>query len=256
MIRALEFGSRRALHVRREIVHVRAPATGESPTVLFASDLHLTSRRHRIAADLVAIARREAPVAVLLGGDLVDARSGVLLLGELVRALAGRAPVLAVPGNHDHGVGVAQVRDAVLDAGGAWLVDAPAVIGSGSGPRLRVDATPNQDASREEVRVLLGHHPEVALRAAEGGYDLVLAGHLHGGQCVLWERRGLLYPGAFLSRWNGLRFELGSTTLVVSRGAADTLPVRFRCPREVLVCTLGDRPREGAAVDGGPAADR
>jgi predicted MPP superfamily phosphohydrolase len=39
--------------------------------------------------------------------------------------------------------------------------------------------------------------------------------------------------------WTGLRFELGGTTLLVSRGAADTLPARFRCPREVLLCELG-----------------
>lgn len=252
MIPGLEFGTRRALHLRRETLRVRASATGHAPAILFASDLHLTARRHRVAKELATIARREAPVAVLLGGDLVDSRGGVPLLRELVLTLTREVPVLAVPGNHDLRVGVARVRDPVLRAGGVWLPDAPAVLDRGSGTPLRVDATPLRDQGRDEIRVLLGHHPEIARKAAEQGYDLALAGHLHGGQCVLWEHRGRLYPGAFLSRWNGLRFELGSTTLVVSRGAADTLPMRFRCPREVVVCTLGDRRGGGDQDDDGP----
>jgi predicted MPP superfamily phosphohydrolase len=59
---------------------------------------------------------------------------------------------------------------------------------------------------------------------------------------VWWQRGQRLYPGAWFSRWTGLRFELGATTLLVSRGVADTLPVRFRCPREVLLCELGGAP--------------
>jgi predicted MPP superfamily phosphohydrolase len=70
------------------------------------------------------------------------------------------------------------------------------------------------------------------------GFDVVLAGHLHGGQLVLFESGGRLYPYAWIDRWNGLRFDLPGTTLVVSRGVADALPLRVRCPREVVLCEL------------------
>jgi predicted MPP superfamily phosphohydrolase len=90
---------------------------------------------------------------------------------------------------------------------------------------------------------LVAHHPaHAAASAVEFGDDIAFAGHLHGGQCVWWQRGQRLYPGAWFSRWTGLRFELGATTLLVSRGVADTLPVRFRCPREVLLCELGGAP--------------
>lgn len=61
--------------------------------------------------------------------------------------------------------------------------------------------------------------PPAGCRARRAGFDLVLAGHLHGGQLV--------------------RFELGPTTLIVSRGAGDSLPLRWRCPREVVLCEIG-----------------
>jgi predicted MPP superfamily phosphohydrolase len=66
----------------------------------------------------------------------------------------------------------------------------------------------------------------------------VLAGHLHGGQCVLATRRGRLYPAAWIYRWHGLRFEEAGAVMLVSRGVGDTLPVRFNCPREVILCEI------------------
>ena len=84
-------------------------------------------------------------------------------------------------------------------------------------------------------RMLCTHHPGEFPAAATAGYGLVLAGHLHGGQCVLATRRGRLYPAAWIYRWHGLRFAEGGAVLLVSRGAGDTLPVRFNCPREVIL---------------------
>jgi predicted MPP superfamily phosphohydrolase len=74
--------------------------------------------------------------------------------------------------------------------------------------------------------------------AAAAGYGLVLAGHLHGGQCVLATRRRRLYPAAWIYRWHGLRFAEWGAVMLVSRGAGDTLPIRFNCPREVILCAL------------------
>ena len=50
------------------------------------------------------------------------------------------------------------------------------------------------------VRVVVAHDPSVFDRAVDAGVHVFLAGHLHGGQCVLATRRNLLYPGAFFAR--------------------------------------------------------
>jgi hypothetical protein len=138
--------------------------------------------------------------------------------------------VAAVEGNHDRWVGVPLVRAAVERGGGRWLADAPLTLARGLTVYGGLPAGPVPEGS-----VLCAHHPAVFDRACAAGFGVVLAGHLHGGQLVLGQRGGLLYPGAFLYRYNGLRFARNGTTMLVSRGVHDTLPLRWNCPREVLL---------------------
>ena len=227
---AFEIGGRRPLLVRRE----RVPRIGVGKRVLFASDLHLRMNGpRRIMDDLIRIAADEAPDLVLLGGDLVDWRTGIDSVQLLVSELTRFAPVGAVAGNHDRWIGVARVRNAVLAGGGVWLEDTPFVLT----PDCAVYGSTSSCTVSAKYRVLCTHHPEAA--GSEAHFDLTLSGHLHGGQLVLYERRGRLYPGAFLYRWNGLRFEdSDGRTLLISRGVQDTVPLRWNCPREVLLVEL------------------
>src|SRR5262249_22278544 len=114
--------------------------------------------------------------------------------------------------------------------GGGWLPDRPLEA------PLRIDGALGRTG--EGPRVLCTHDPGAFPAAVEAGYALVLAGHLHGGQCVVAERRGKPYPAAWFNRWHGLRFEERGATLLVSRGAADTFPFRINCPREVVLCEI------------------
>jgi predicted MPP superfamily phosphohydrolase len=168
---------------------------------------------------------------ILLGGDLADTAGGLAPLRRAVRALATVAPVYAVPGNHDRRPGETAVRAAVEAGGGHWLPEKP-YVGS-----LRIEGTLTS-APPTRPRLLCAHYPAVFPEAAAAGYGAVLAGHLHGGQCVLATVDGRLYPAAWFDRWHGLRFAERGSTLLVSRGVADTFPFRFNCPREVLLCAI------------------
>ncbi len=228
--RNLEVGARRPLQVRRELVeHI-----GLRKRILFASDLHL--RKHgpcNIVDGLAEIAARESPDLILLGGDLVDWPSGVAALHSLVLRLASVAPVGAVAGNHDRWIGVSAVRAAVLAGGGRWLEDAPWLLS----PDYAVYGSINQPIQAVRRHLLCTHHPSAS--ALGRRYDLTFSGHLHGGQFVFYERKGRLYPGALLYRWNGLRFDdKEGKTLLISRGVQDTLPFRWNCPREVLMANI------------------
>ncbi len=229
LLQNLEVGARRPLLVRRESV----PQIRVGKRVLFASDLHLRKDGPRHILDgLVQIASKECPDLVLLGGDLVDSRLGMEALRSLVRRFASVAPVAAVGGNHDRWIGLSEVHAAVLTGGGHWLEDAPWLLT----PDCAVYGSNAQAAQPATYHLLCAHHP-----AATSGsrFDLTLSGHLHGGQFVFFERRGRLYPGAFVYRWNGLRFvDEDGKTLLISRGVQDTLPLRWNCPREVLVVDI------------------
>jgi predicted MPP superfamily phosphohydrolase len=230
LLHCLEIGARRPLLVRRESV----AHSGMRKRVLFASDLHLRNHGPRHIVDgLVDIASRESPDLVLLGGDLLDWTSGVEALQSLVRRLSCVAPVGAVAGNHDRWIGVARVRAAVLAGGGRWLEDAPWFLTSD----CAVYGSSEQPVQAASYHLLCTHHPDGSPLGRP--FDLTLSGHLHGGQFVFYQRHGRLYPGAFLYRWNGLRFDgKDGKTLLISRGVQDTLPLRWNCPREVLLVDI------------------
>jgi predicted phosphodiesterase len=226
----VEIGSSAPLSVRR----VGDGDPGPDPVkVLYASDLHLGAwGASRAMRELLRATVRERPDVVLLGGDLVDARRALPQLRAWTHRLRRWAAVAAVPGNHD-ARWLPQVASMVTEAGGHWLPDRPLWLRG-----LRIDGAPVHATRGGERRLLCAHHPDVFESAVALGYDLVLAGHLHGGQLILCDVRGRHYPGALISRWTGPEFAAAQATMWVSRGLADTLPVRFRCPREVLVATL------------------
>jgi hypothetical protein len=47
-----------------------------------------------------------------------------------------------------------------------------------------------------------------------------------------------LFPGAFFYPYCFLNDRCGSARLVVSRGVSDLLPIRWNCPREVVLCHI------------------
>jgi hypothetical protein len=53
---------------------------------------------------------------------------------------------------------------------------------------------------------------------------------------VAFEYRDRLFPGAVFYPYCYMSHRRGSTQLVVSRGVSDLVPIRWRCPREVVVC--------------------
>jgi predicted MPP superfamily phosphohydrolase len=228
-LQRLEVGARKPLLVRREeLTHL-----GLGKRILFASDLHLRKDGPpQIVEGIVDIVSRERPDVVLLGGDLIDWRTGLSPLRALVAGITRMVPVAAVGGNHDRWIGLSCVREAVIDGGGHWLEDKPFECPRG----VVAYGSPDAELLSADCHVLCMHDP--CLPPAASGFDLVLSGHVHGGQFVFYERGGRFYPGALLYRWNGLRFQENGGTLLVSRGVRDTLPLRWNCPREVIVVDL------------------
>jgi len=228
----LQVGLRRPLHLR----HERLSARPDTCRLMYVSDIHLRRGRSKMLTEqVVCAARAGEPHAVLLGGDLLDSASELGHLAKLVGAMRVYGPVLAVGGNHDQRVGLDRVRRAVEDGGGDWIHETsyPLAIGS----RVVVVSGPAcEEAAPGDVRVLCAHHPRLWKRVKRDGYDLVLAGHLHGCQAVAFEWRDRLFPGALFYPCCFRSHQAGTSRLVVSRGVSDLIPVRWRCPREVVLC--------------------
>ena len=156
-------------------------------------------------------------------------------MDDFLVLLRAEALVLAIGGNHDRSVGMNRVRDAVISGGGEWIHETAVRITHG--PRIIAVAGPHAVSAPEgDVRILCAHYPSIWTTARQGGYDLVLAGHLHGCQMVAFEYRERLFPGALFYQHCLIRSRHGPARLVVSRGVSDLVPVRWRCPREVVLC--------------------
>lgn len=228
----LTIGLNGALHIREERLSIRDDAC----RLMYVSDIHLRpGRSDNLCRQIIECARGSEIDVLLLGGDLVDGPSELGKLCDLVGALCELAPVFAIGGNHDRQVGMKRVEDAVESGGGRWIHAGGARVSHGS----RVIAVSGPDAATVpagDYQVLCAHNPRVWKTACQRGFDLVLAGHLHGCQAVAFEYRDRLYPGAVFYPYCYLSHQHGSTRLVVSRGVSDLVPIRWRCPREVVLC--------------------
>jgi hypothetical protein len=91
------------------------------------------------------------------------------------------------------------------------------------------------------LRLLLSHRPAVLPLAAESGVDLVLAGHIHGGQVIAplpGNEKGLSVAGLVSDYTTGW-YKEGNCRLYVNRGVGLTfLPWRINCPAEIAVFRL------------------
>ena len=79
-----------------------------------------------------------------------------------------------------------------------------------------------------DLRILLFHFPDVVRHLPPGAFDLVLAGHLHGGQiCIPTPRGKVRLEHLRAPHWEGLH-DTPAGTLHVSRGLGTSfVPFRF-----------------------------
>jgi len=253
---------------------------GSAPLrVLHVSDLHLTPAQRRKQAWVRALDALE-PDLVVNTGDSLSAADAV---GPTLEAFGPllRRPGAFVFGNNDFYAprpknplrylwpertkvfGAAlpweDLRDGLLAAGWGEATHTRSVLKAGGravavagvdDPHLgrdRYDRIAGAADPAADVRIGLAHSPEprVVGRFAADGYELVLAGHTHGGQVrvpvygALVTNSGIDRARArWLHRWDD------STWLHVSAGLGTSpyAPVRFACRPEATLLTLVARP--------------
>jgi len=260
--------------LRRFEVAVLEP--GSAPLrLLHISDLHMTSGQRRKQDWVRRLADLE-PHLVINTGDNIAGRDAV---GPTLSALAPllELPGAFVMGSNDYWAprpknplkyfwpnhkrvqGAAlpwhPLRDAMAGAG--WLdltnsrgmlkVDGRQIAFAGvDDPHLKLDryhAVAGQADTNADLRLGLTHSPEsrVVNAFAADGYDLVLAGHTHGGQLRV-PLYGALVTNCDLdrSRARWLHRWSPDTWLHISAGLGTSpyAPVRFACPPEATLLTL------------------
>jgi len=250
----------RWLQVTRTRIHVRNlhPAL-EGFRIALLTDMHAGAGTPlSIIRRACRMAMHERPDVVALTGDFAaDDAPGFRAVLNALECLDAPFGVYAVPGNHDHVVGIDTwhadlaahpvVRDltnraVVLDHGGARLCVAGVDDLSRGEPDLSVLPPPQE----RDFTLLLAHDPDQAERARRGydAVDLIVSGHTHGGQVRLPFVGALRNPSRHDELYEeGLR-RRPWTQVYTSRGVGTVhIPVRFLCRPEVAVLTLTGAPR-------------
>ena len=225
----------------------RLPPEWDGLTVLHLSDLHLCGTPGLPYWEYVfdRCAAWE-PDLVALTGDLVEGAAYLGWLGPLLSRLRWRVAGLAILGNHDHWYEPDETRLLLRRAGLRVLTNSweqievrgkPMVVVGHEGPWLRPD--PDLSGSPEGVfRLCLSHTPDNIAWARRHEIDLMLSGHVHGGQIRLPLIGSLLVPSAYGRRYDCGTFDEPPTLLHVSRGLSGEHPLRYGCRPEVTRLTL------------------
>ncbi|NLD59086.1 MAG: metallophosphoesterase [Clostridiales bacterium] len=240
----------RGLVVRRYRISTTKLPVGERLRLVFLADLHCTLHGKDQSALLDLIAEQK-PDAILLGGDIVDdvrpmANALTLLAG--LRALG--VPTYYVSGNHElwrndypdvkrivESYGIAVLDGDFAELGPVRLCG----IGDPSGYGNYEKALANAFAGLRDDRfnVLFAHRPERIEQYRKYPFDLVLAGHAHGGQVrIPLILNGLFAPNQGLfPKYAGGEYRIGGTAMIVSRGLSHypRLPRVFNPPEVVVV---------------------
>lgn len=246
--------------------------------VLHVSDLHITARQHRKQAWIRDLARLE-PDLVINTGDTLSAADAVPAVMRSLEPLSA-FPGVFVPGNNDYYAPrpknplryFVPERDQVHGALLPWPQLATAMTRAGWTDLTHVRTTlsvrgrtvalagtddPHLGRARYEliagmaepeavVRLGVTHSPEPGMlrRFAGDGYDLVLAGHTHGGQVrvpfgpAIVTNCGMDRGRArWLHKWDERMY----FHICAGLGTSPYSPIRLACRPEASLLTLVPR---------------
>ena len=224
-------------------------ADGTSVRIVLLSDIHVAgpdmppSRLSEIVAQVNAL----EPDIVMIAGDIVsDKRTATQIYSttDSVTPLAridARLGKIAVPGNHDHWRGLAEVRRELEAAGFIVLQNEAISLGPLAIGGLDDDFTGHADLAATLLamdalpgqQILLSHSPDPFAELPRGKL-LMLAGHTHCGQ--------IRYPWggtpATMSRYGdryacGVVREQGNVLVVTAGIGTSVLPFRFLAPPDI-----------------------
>ncbi|MGD0533357.1 MAG: metallophosphoesterase [Methyloceanibacter sp.] len=222
-------------------------------TILQLSDLHadMSEPAMRRVADLLGEINYD--ICVLTGdyraktfGTYAEALSGTARICERIKG-----PVFGVLGNHD----TIRMVPALEQMGIRMLLNESEAIERGG---FRVHLAGIDDAHfyrmdniekaaqgfpHDEFSILISHTPEIYRQAAHADFNLLLAGHTHGGQICLPGGIPITLDSVLPRSMGAGSWKYHDMIGYTSVGAgASIVPVRFNCPPEITLHHLQATP--------------
>jgi len=244
-----------------KITIARNIETSSDIKIIHLSDMHFSSLQVDVDAMLERI-KYENPDIIAITGDIVGTRTDIPQSGvfDFIGRVTQIAPVYFVSGNHEvnnrgsralydnmtaNGVTILNNRGIIKSINGNYVT----LFGLRHGARYAPSINANPESVKDSFVILLTHTPEWETFYAryEGAQttritpNLILAGHIHGGQIRMFGR-GLLCPDTFLfPRYAAGLYTSrdGASQMVVSRGLGNSIiPWRVNNKPHIPVITV------------------
>jgi len=201
--------------------------------VIHISDIHFSGDTRYLEKAVRTINGAEADF-VCFTGDLVE--DAAFLKGALQILAKVNKPMYGVPGNHDRWAlrSFDDVRETFQKTGGDWLTGRSVLVSSKQVALMTMASLKDQTPPGFK-RVLLEHYPDAVEQIRGARFDLILAGHTHGGQVRIPLIERLIFPSD-VGKYNRGLFQTQVGPLHVSPGIGTfLLNIRFLCRPEVTV---------------------
>jgi predicted MPP superfamily phosphohydrolase len=221
-------------------------------TVVQITDQHLVKFGWRDRLVVTEVSKIQ-PDIIFMTGDYLEAETDFNDLEDYLRRLREIAPIIAISGNNDYCC-MSQMEELFARAGIPLLKNESAILYNGSDSLYIVGLEDNflwhddyfvaSAAVPPGVsRIVLGHAPAIVEKIDPEGVELILSGHLHGGQIFIpafgpLARNRVCYVSQ--SYTAGL-YEFNGITLYSNRGTGTSLlPFRFLSRPEIAVFEFSD----------------
>ncbi len=231
----------------REIQVTGLPAALDGLRILHLSDLHFWGRPARPYFEKVLgyCSSRSCDLLVITG-DLIDSADHYDWL-SMLGLLSPSEAALAIRGNHDARYDAGQVTQR-MERLGIQMIGGKArrlkvrgeeiLVAGNEAPWLVPVPDVTEHRAANYFRLALIHCPDQFQWAKRNRFNLVLAGHNHGGQIRLPGLGSIFVPSLTGRRYDmGLFCEAGCV-MHVSRGVSGKDPIRYFCRPEVTWLTL------------------
>jgi len=184
------------------------------------------------------------PELILFTGDYFDTPTGLKRFIHFVRQISVKFKCIFISGNHESWFWAKKrfINSLKTIPNTINLDSADFNYTSQKGFHYFISSCfqrADSSLTRSTKSILLIHNPENIVETSIKGIDLILAGHLHGGQFIFRKLSNHSYfPGNFIYKYCVDRTKIGNTTLIVSKGIGDTLPFRYKCPKEIIMIEI------------------
>ena len=223
--------------------------------ILQLSDIHLSAFLHESElAKAIDMALDLRPHLTVVTGDLISSRGDPLdaCIRQLARVKSD-AGTFACMGNHERYARAERyAAEAGARAGIRFLRGEAQTLRFGNSVLNLAGVDYQSLADRGHylrgaerlvvpgaLNVLLSHNPDVFPVAAQQGYNLLLAGHTHGGQVTVEILDQSINPARFFTPYVYGLFRAGRSAAYVTRGIGTIgIPARIGAPPEISILRL------------------